>query len=75
MLLTACVILFVFWLLGILNSYTFGGYMHILLGITIVVTVMQLIRRRNDLVRLKRRYKGEFQLQTQFRAQNWQNGV
>jgi hypothetical protein len=33
MLLTACVILSVFWLLGILNSYTFGAYMHILLGI------------------------------------------
>jgi hypothetical protein len=46
MLWTTSVIVFVFWLLGILMSYTFGGYIHIFLGIALVVTVIQLIRRR-----------------------------
>ncbi len=43
-------------------SDTFGGYLHILVGMALVVTVIQFIRRRNDLVRLKQRYKGEFRL-------------
>jgi hypothetical protein len=43
-------------------SYTFGGYLHIFAGITLAVIAIQFIRRRNDLVRLKRRYKGEFRL-------------
>lgn len=34
-------------------SYTFGGYLHILLGITIVITVVQVVRRRKDLARLR----------------------
>ncbi len=47
------VILFTFWLLGVLMSHTFGGYLHILVGITVVVTAVQFIRRRNDLAHLK----------------------
>jgi hypothetical protein len=47
------VILFTFWLLGILVSHTFGGYLHILVGLTLVLTTIQFIRRWNDLAHLK----------------------
>lgn len=54
MLWTSGVILFTFWLLGVLMTQTFGGYLHILVGATLVVTTIQFIRRRNDLARLRR---------------------
>jgi hypothetical protein len=54
MLWNTAVNLFTLWLLGALVSQTFGGYLHILVGTTLVVTVIQVIRRRNDLVRLRR---------------------
>jgi hypothetical protein len=51
------VMLFVFWLLSISDSFTLGGYVHILLGLSLVVVVIQLIRHRNDLARAKQRYE------------------
>jgi Family of unknown function (DUF5670) len=57
------VIFFVFWLLGISDSFTLGGYIHILPLMILVVVMIQLIRNRNDLARTKRRYEGAFQLQ------------
>jgi Family of unknown function (DUF5670) len=64
MLWTISVILSVFWLLGILESFTVGGYIHILLGMSLAVVVIQFIRNRNDLVRAKhQQYKGAIQLQ------------
>jgi K+ transporter len=63
MLWTTSVIVFVFWLLGISESFTKGGYIHILLGISLAVVVIQFIRNRNDLVRAKQKYEGAFQLQ------------
>jgi hypothetical protein len=57
------VILSVFWLLGVLESFTVGGYIHILLGMSLAVVVIQFIRNRNDLARAKQQYKGSFQLQ------------
>ena len=38
MLWTIFVILFVLWLLGMVSSYTLGGFIHILLVIALVIT-------------------------------------
>ncbi|MGD0338261.1 MAG: lmo0937 family membrane protein [Bacteroidota bacterium] len=47
MLFTIAVILVVLWLLGVVSSYTMGGFIHILLVIAIVVVLLRLIRGRN----------------------------
>ena len=49
MLWTIFVILLVLWLLGLVSSYTLGGFIHILLVIAIVVLIMQLISDRRPL--------------------------
>jgi hypothetical protein len=49
MLWTIFVILLVLWLLGIVSSYTLGGFIHILLVIAIVVLILQLIQGRRPL--------------------------
>jgi hypothetical protein len=46
MLWTIFVILLVAWLLGLVSSYTLGGYIHILLVIAVVVLVINLITGR-----------------------------
>jgi hypothetical protein len=46
MLWTIAVILLVLWLLGMLTAYTFGGLIHILLVIAVIVIVIQLIQGR-----------------------------
>lgn len=46
MLWTIFVILLVLWLLGMVSSYTLGGYIHVLLVIAIAVAVIQLISGR-----------------------------
>lgn len=43
MLWTICIILLVLWLLGIVTSYTMGGFIHILLVIAIVVLLVRVI--------------------------------
>jgi hypothetical protein len=43
------VILIALWLLGVITSYTMGGFIHILLVIAIVVVLVRLIRGRNVL--------------------------
>jgi hypothetical protein len=43
MLWTIFIILLVLWLLGIVSSYTLGGFIHILLVLALVVLVIQLI--------------------------------
>jgi hypothetical protein len=50
MLWTIFVILLVLWLLGLVSSYTLGGYIHILLLIALVVLVLQLISGRRPIV-------------------------
>jgi hypothetical protein len=50
MLWTIFVILLVLWLLGIVTSYTLGGFIHILLVIALVVLVIQLITGRRTVV-------------------------
>ncbi|MGA8312140.1 MAG: lmo0937 family membrane protein [Terriglobales bacterium] len=46
MLWTIFVILLVLWLLGLVSSYTLGGYIHILLVIAVVVLLINLISGR-----------------------------
>jgi hypothetical protein len=46
MLWTIFVILLVLWLLGLVSSYTLGGYIHILLVIALVVLVINVISGR-----------------------------
>jgi hypothetical protein len=46
MLWTIFVILLVLWLVGVVSSYTLGGFIHILLVIALVVLVIQLITGR-----------------------------
>jgi Family of unknown function (DUF5670) len=49
MLWTIFVILLVLWLLGVVTSYTLGGFIHVLLVIAIIMAVMQLIQGRRAL--------------------------
>jgi hypothetical protein len=43
---TISVILIVMWLLGMISSYTMGGYLHILLVIAVIVVLVQVIGGR-----------------------------
>ncbi len=49
MLWTIFVILLVLWLLGIVSSYTLGGFIHILLVIALVLLVVNLLQGRRSL--------------------------
>ncbi|MDD5209126.1 MAG: lmo0937 family membrane protein [Elusimicrobiales bacterium] len=49
MLETIAVILVVLWLLGLVSSYTMGGFIHILLVIAVIVVVLRVIRGRKVL--------------------------
>jgi hypothetical protein len=46
MLWTIFVILLVLWLLGMVSSYTLGGFIHVLLVVAIVIAIVQLIQGR-----------------------------
>lgn len=46
MLYTIAVVLLVLWLLGLVSSYTLGGFVHILLVIAIVMFLVGLIGGR-----------------------------
>lgn len=43
MLYTIAVIMIILWLLGVVTSYTMGGFIHILLIIAIVVILLRII--------------------------------
>lgn len=47
MLWTIFVILLILWLLGMVSSYTLGGFIHILLVIAIVIVLIRLISGRS----------------------------
>jgi hypothetical protein len=49
MLWTIAVILLVLWLLGLVTSYTLGGFIHVLLVLAIVVVIYNLITGRRAL--------------------------
>jgi hypothetical protein len=46
MLYTLAVVLIVLWLLGMVSSYTMGGFIHVLLVIAVVVVLLRLISGR-----------------------------
>ena len=50
MLWTIFVILLVMWLLGLVSSYTLGGYIHLLLVIAVIVLVINLVTGRRPVV-------------------------
>lgn len=50
MLWTIFVILLVLWLLGLVSSYTLGGFVHILLVLALVVLILQLVSGRRPVV-------------------------
>jgi hypothetical protein len=47
MLWTIFVILLILWLLGMVSSYTLGGFIHILLVVAIAVVLIRLIQGRS----------------------------
>lgn len=49
MLYTIAVVLLILWLLGLVTSYTIGGFIHILLVIAIVVVLLRVISGRRPL--------------------------
>lgn len=49
MLWTIAVILIVLWLLGLVSSYTMGGFIHVLLVIAVIVILLRIIRGRRPL--------------------------
>jgi len=50
MLWTIFVILLVLWLLGVVSSYTIGGFIHILLVIALVVLLLNIISGRRTAI-------------------------
>ena len=49
MLATIAAILIVLWLLGLVTSYTLGGFVHVLLVIAIVIVLIRILQGRNPL--------------------------
>jgi len=49
MLYTIAVVMIVLWFLGLLTAYTFGGFIHILLGIALTVVLFRVIEGRRPL--------------------------
>jgi Family of unknown function (DUF5670) len=50
MLWTIFVILLVLWLLGLVSSYTMGGFIHILLVLAVIVLIINLVSGRRTAV-------------------------
>lgn len=49
MLMTLFIVLLVLWLLGVVTSYTMGGFIHILLVVAIVVMLIRIIQGRKPI--------------------------
>ena len=49
MLYTIAVVLIILWLLGIVSSYTIGGFIHVLIVIAIIMILLQIIQGRKIL--------------------------
>jgi Family of unknown function (DUF5670) len=50
MLWTIFVILLIMWLLGLVSSYTFGGFIHLLLVLAVIVLIVNLLSGRRTVV-------------------------
>jgi len=46
---TIAVVLLVLWLVGMVSSYTLGGFIHILLALAIVVILLRVIQGRRPI--------------------------
>lgn len=46
MLETLAIVLVILWILGLVSSYTLGGFIHILLVIAVIVIVLRVIQGR-----------------------------
>jgi hypothetical protein len=46
---TVAVILIILWLLGLVTSYTLGGFVHILLVLAIIVILIRVIQGRRPI--------------------------
>jgi hypothetical protein len=44
---TILIVLLALWLVGLVTSYTFGGFIHLLLVVAIVVVLLRVIQGRN----------------------------
>ena len=49
MLWTIFVILVILWLLGLVSSYTLGGFIHLLLVVAVVILIINLVSGRRTL--------------------------
>ncbi len=49
MLITIAVILLILWALGLITSYTLGGFIHVLLVIAIILILIRLIQGKNPI--------------------------
>lgn len=49
MLWTIVVILLVMWLLGLVSSYTMGGFIHLLLVIAVIIIIINLVQGKRTL--------------------------
>ena len=49
MLYTLAAVLIVLWLLGLITSYTMGGFIHVLLVVAVIVVLVRLIQGRKVL--------------------------
>jgi hypothetical protein len=49
MLETIAVILIILWLLGLVSSYTMGGFIHLLLVVAVVVILVRVVQGRRPL--------------------------
>jgi hypothetical protein len=49
MLWTITIILFILWILGLVSSYTLGGWIHILLVLALIVLIFNLLSGRRAL--------------------------
>lgn len=49
MLYTIAVVLFVLWVLGLVTSYTLGGFIHLLLVIAVIMILVRLIQGKNPI--------------------------
>ena len=46
MLETIAIVLIIFWLLGLVSSYTLGGFIHVVLVVAVVVILIRVIQGR-----------------------------
>jgi Family of unknown function (DUF5670) len=49
MLWTIAVILVIMWLLGMVTSYTLGGFLHLLLVLAVIAVLIRIIQGRNPI--------------------------